>query len=520
MTESSSAPTAVVIGAGISGLASAALLAREGYQVTLLEARDELGGRAGTWQQAGFTFDTGPSWYLMPEVFDHFFRLLGTSAAEQLDLIPLDPGYRVFFEEESQPFDLPGGGARQTLIDLEGRADRLESYLDSAAETYRLATENFLYSTFGSFRPFMTTQMLRRLPRLLRLLVQPLDRFIARHASDPKVQKILGYPAVFLGTSPSDAPSMYHLMSHLDINQGVLYPRGGFTAVVRAIAQLADQQGVTIRTRCRAERILTQNGQVTGVDVTDSAAQSPARSVVQADVVVSSADMQVTEHQLLQPDQRSLSARWWNRRDPGPGAVLAFLGVEGETAQLAHHSLFFATDWEAGFAEIAGKRPASAGPRSIYVCRPSATDKVAPDGHENLFVLIPVPADTTIGSGGLDSGGDSPVEQIVDEAIEQIAQWSGVSDLAERIVVRRSVGPADFSREFGAWRGGALGPAHTLGQSAFLRGPLASRRVEGLIYAGATTMPGIGVPMCLISAELVIKQLRGDRSAGPLKEDP
>src|SRR5699024_4778010 len=177
-----------------------------------------------TWQQAGFTFDTGPSWYLMPEVFDHFFRLLGSSASEQLDLTPLNPGYRVFFEDEPQPLDLPGGGARQALIDLEGRAGRLNSYLDSAAEPYRLATENFLYSTFGSLRPFMTIQMLRRLPRLLRLLVQPLDRFIARHALNPKVQKILGYPAVFLGTSPSAAPSMYHLMSHLDINQGVLYP--------------------------------------------------------------------------------------------------------------------------------------------------------------------------------------------------------------------------------------------------------------------------------------------------------
>lgn len=511
---------AVVIGAGISGLASAALLARDGYRVTLLEARDELGGRAGTWTHAGFSFDTGPSWYLMPDVFHHFFRLLGTSAADQLDLVDLDPGYRVFFEEDAEPFDLPGSHAAEKLMAIEKHPHRLKNYFDSAAQTYQLALESFLYTTFSSPRPFLSLSMLGKLPRLLRLLAQPLDRFIARYASNPRVQKILGYPAVFLGTSPSAAPSMYHLMSHLDVNQGVLYPRGGFTAVVRAITELAKAQGVTIRTRCRAERIVTDIGRVTGVEVSETGSGTPNHEVVAADVVVSAIDLHVTEHQLLQPSQRSLPKRRWSKGDPGPGAVVALLGVEGEVPQLAHHSLLFTTDWEKGFAEIAGTGPSIPGPRSLYVCRPSATDTgVAPAGSENLFVLIPVPADPAIGAGGIGGCGDPQVEQIVDEAIAQIAKWSGAEDLAERIVVRRSLGPADFAHEFGAWRGGALGPAHTLRQSAFLRGPVASRRVKGLFYAGATTMPGIGVPMCLISAELVLKKLRGDRSPGPLEED-
>lgn len=511
---------AVVIGAGISGLASAALLAREGYRVTLLEARDQIGGRAGTWSQQGFTFDTGPSWYLMPEVFDHFFGLLGTSAAEQLDLVHLDPGYRVFFEDDAEPFDLPCSHADEKLMALEERPHRLKAYLDSAAQTYQLALESFLYTTFTSLRPFLSRRMLSRVPRLLRLLLQPLDRFIAGHAANPRVQKILGYPAVFLGTSPSAAPSMYHLMSHLAVNQGVLYPRGGFTAAVRAISDLAEAHGVTIRTGCRAERIITANGAVTGVEVAQTGSVSVQRAVVAADVVVSAVDLDITEHQLLQPDQRSLPQRRWSTGDPGPGAVLALLGVEGEVPQLAHHSLLFTANWEKDFAEIAGTAARVPGPRSLYVCRPSATDDgVAPAGSENLFVLIPVPADPAIGGGGTDCTGDPQVEQIVDEAITQIAEWSGADDLADRIVVRRSVGPADFAQEFGAWRGGALGPAHTLRQSAFLRGPVASRRVAGLFYAGATTMPGIGVPMCLISAELVLKQLRGDHSLGPLKEE-
>ncbi|RPF22357.1 phytoene desaturase [Myceligenerans xiligouense] len=504
-----------VIGGGMSGLATAALLAQEGAEVTLYEARDELGGRAGTWQREGFRFDTGPSWYLMPEVFEHFFRMLGTTADDELDLVRLDPSYRVYFEGTGEPFDLPATGARDALLGLDrASAERLAAYLDSAATTYGLATRHFLYSTFASLRPMLNREVVRGLPRLLRLLTEPLDRFAARHTTDDRVRRILGYPAVFLGTSPGSAPSMYHLMSHLDVTQGVLYPRGGFGAVVETMARLARRAGADLLTDHRVERIVVTDGAATGVEVTHA---GRTRHVA-ADVVVSTADLHVTERRLLDAEHRSRSARWWRRRDPGPGAVLALLGVRGELPALAHHSLLFADDWDGGFDAIFGARRTVPNPASLYVCRPSATDDVAPPGHENLFVLIPVPADTTIGAGGTDGAGDTQVERTVDDAIAQIAEWTGTPDLAERVVVRRTIGPADFERDFGAFRGGALGPAHTLRQSALLRGSNASARVSGLVYAGATTIPGIGLPMCLISAELALKRLRGDVSAGPLPE--
>lgn len=507
----------VVVGGGISGLATAALLAREGATVTLLEARSELGGRAGRWEHEGFRFDTGPSWYLMPEVFDHFFRLLGTSAADELDLVRLDPSYRVFFEGDSEPFDLPAEGAREALLALDPpSAPKLGAYLDSAAETYRIATERFLYATFASLRPLLDRDLVRRAPRLARLLTEPLDHFIARHTTDDRVRRILGYPAVFLGTSPSAAPSMYHLMSHLDVSQGVLYPRGGFGAVIDAVARVAEREGALLLTDRRVERITVADGAVTGVEVTDDLGRTQH---LEADVVVSTADLSVTEHELLDRPHRSHSERWWRRRDPGPGAVLALLGVRGELPQLAHHSLLFVRDWQEGFDAIFGEHPSVPSPASLYVCRPSATDDVAPPGHENLFVLIPAPADTSIGAGGVDGAGDPGVERIVDEAIAQIAGWTDTPDLAERVVVRRTIGPADFERDFGAWRGGALGPGHTLRQSAMFRGRNASSQVSGLLYAGATTIPGIGLPMCLISAELVLKRLRHDTSAGPLREE-
>jgi 1-hydroxy-2-isopentenylcarotenoid 3,4-desaturase len=197
--------------------------------------------------------------------------------------------------------------------------------------------------------------------------------------------------------------------------------------------------------------------------------------------------------------------------------VLACVGVEGMIPELAHHSLFFTADWHRNFDAIYGDRPEVPVPASVYVCKPSQTDPtVAPEGCENLFVLVPVPADVSLGSGGVAGSGDPEVEKVADAALDQVAAWAGIDDLQGRVVVRRTWGPADFATDFNAWSGGALGPAHTMRQSAFLRTGNVSRKVDGLYYAGASTVPGIGLPMCLISAELVLKRLRGDRSSDPL----
>lgn len=513
--------SAVVIGGGIAGLATAALLAREGLAVTLLEARNELGGRVGEWEQGGFRFDTGPSWYLMPEVFEHFYRLLGTSTVHELTLKRLDPGYRVFIEKHPDPLDIHAD-TEATLAEFEriqpGAARAVRRYLASAGDAYRIALRRFLYSTFASYRPLLTGEVLRRGARLTRLLLQPLDRFIAGHVSDPRLRQVLGYPAVFLGSAPSMTPSMYHLMSHLDLEQGVSYPLGGFTEIIRSIVALAEREGVRIETGANVTAITTtQTGapHVTGVLVSEA---SGGRQVP-ADIVVSAADLHHTETRLLPEALRTYPESWWQRRVAGPGAVLVLLGVRGSLPELAHHSLFFTEDWKHNFSRIFREPTSIPSPASIYVCKPSETDAaVAPAGHENLFVLIPVPADPGIGAGGERGAGDEAVEEAADAAIGQIADWAGIPDLAERIVVRRTLGPADFEHDLNSWKGSALGPAHTLRQSAFLRGSNVSAKVAGLYYAGGTTVPGIGLPMCLISAELVVKRLRGDTSTAPLTE--
>lgn len=510
-----------IVGGGVAGLATAALAARDGHDVTLFEARGELGGRAGRWDSGGFRFDTGPSWFLMPEVFEHFFRLLGTSTAQELELARLDPGYRVYFEGFDDPVDVSAD--REASVALferieQGAGAALARHLDSADEAYRLAMDHFLYTDFARPGALAAPPVLRRATAIARLLVEPLDRMVARSFDDRRLQQILGYPAVFLGSSPSAAPSLYHLMSRFDLADGVFYPMGGFSRLVDALAGLARAAGARLVTDAEVTSIAIEGGRAVGVHFVRPGDRGET-GLLRADAVVSAADQHHTDHALLPPEYRSRGERAWRRRDPGPGAVLALLGVRGRLPRLRHHTMWFAEDWAQNFASVFGARPAVPEPASFYACMPSATDPtVAPPDHENLFLLVPVPADVSIGAGGIGGGGDAEVERVADRAIARLARHSGVEDLAERIVVRRTIGPADFERWFHSWQGSALGPAHTLRQSAFLRGRTASRRLEGLYAAGATTIPGIGLPMCLISAELVVKALRGDRNAGPLPE--
>lgn len=520
----------IVIGAGAAGLATAALLADRGAEVTVVDRGDRPGGRAGVLElpdYPGFRWDTGPSWYLMPDAFEHFYGLLGTSAEKELVLERLDPGYR-FFPEGHPPLDIPHGVERVSALaeSVEpGAGAAMRAYLRSAGEVYEIACRRFLYTTFETPAPFLHLSVLRRVGLLLRLLCTSLETWVHRRVADTRLRQLLTYPAVFLSSEPRRVPALYHLMSHTDLVQGVRYPQGGFAAVMESFRRLAEARGVRFVQRTSATRILTSpEGAVRGVRVLREGSTTP--ETLLAEHVVSTVDRRHSELDLLPQSRRTWSPRYFDRQDPGIGTVLIMAGVRGLLPQLRHHNLFFRRDWEKDFAQV--RRPLRWDPRSdspsevpfsrsVYVSVTSKTERdVAPPGHENLFILVPVAADAQLGHGDLRYPEASPaVAHIQREVVGMLAEWAGIPDLAERIVVSRSLGPLDFLEHHHAQSGGAIGPAHTLRQSAFFRGAVRSAKVENLWFAGATTRPGVGIPMCLISAENVLKAMEGDRSCGP-----
>lgn len=518
-------PRAVVIGGGLAGLAAAGLLARDGYHVDLVEKNDRVGGRVDRLEIDGFTFDIGPTWYLMPEVVEHFFALMGSRTSDYFQLQRLDPAYQLIRADGERIVVQSNVDQVAELFESRdpGSAQAVRTHLASAKHTYRIALENFLYTNFQCILPWVNRDVLTGLPKLMYLLTQSLESHARRVTKDPVLQQMLTFHSVFLSAAPDMVPAMYHLMAHLDLEDGVYYPTGGMRSLVDAMEDVAIRAGVTIHTSTRATRILTKAGgrgrtrsRVTGVEVT----RASTTSIFDADVVVTAADVWAGE-KLLPPHERSYSAQYWRNVTDGIGTVLAAVGVEGELPELSHHTFFFTDDWKTDFATVFDRGELRS-PTSLYVSRPTATDpSLAPPGHETLFVLIPVPASEAIGHGSIMRGGRSghpTVEAAIDCALEQVSQWAGIPDLAERVRVRRTIGPADHAKLYGSRGGNTFGQAHTLSQSAFMRTRPASSRVDGLLFAGQTTAPGIGVPMALISAENVLKRLHGDTSASRIPE--
>ena len=281
---------------------------------------------------------------------------------------------------------------------------------------------------------------------------------------------------VFLGSSPYSAPALYSLMSALDFKEGVYYPRGTMYAVVESLHAIGKGLGIHYHFNANVTAITTQAKHATGIEL-------DGKKEVAGDIIISNADLHHTETTLLEPAQQTYPAKYWDEHVPGPSALLLYLGVEGELPELEHHTLLFTKEWEKGFDAIFGANSSVPDPASLYVCKPSGVDPdVAPDGFENLFVLVPIPADPSIGRGDVDGDGDARIEAMADKVIAQIGAWTGIPDLASRVTVRRTLGPGDFASDLNAWRGTALGPAHTLKQSAFFRAGNRSKKVRGCIF--------------------------------------
>jgi len=474
-----------VVGGGVGGLSAAAYLADAGGDVRLLEKNDQLGGRASRLHREGFRFDMGPSWYMMPDVFERFFAHFDHESGDFYDLEHLEPHYRVFFTDGDR-VDVTGDREqlRAVFESYEpGAGDALAEYLETSQRHYETAMPQFVYEDRHRLRDYADPDVLRAAPVGLSLLGSMEDH-VAKFVDHPKLRQLLQYTLVFLGGSPATTPALYNIMTHVDVNLGVYYPSGGIGSVVDALVDLGRDLGVTYETGREVTGIAERPGGVR-VETADLASHT-------ADATVVNADYAHVERDLLPADQREYGDAYWDSRTYAPSAYLLYLGVEGDVEPLAHHSLVFPTNWDSHFEQIF-EEPAWPEDPAFYVCAPSTTDDtVAPTGHSTLFVLVPI-------APGLDDGEESR-DAYRELVLDRLAAHTGV-DLRDRIVVEEDFCVSEFTERYNATEGTALGLAHTLRQTALLRPSNRSSVVDGLYYAGAYTTPGIGVPMCLISGE-------------------
>lgn len=494
--------TYVIIGSGIGGLATACLLGQRGDAVIVLERNEQPGGRLSVLKKEGFTFDMGPSWYLMPELFSHFFALLGERVEDYLKLVRLSPSYRIFFPGRNEPVDIFSDLSRDmaTFERLEpGCTPRIQQYLAEAEKKYNLSVRHFLYRNIDSLRDFLIPELAKEAKGLK--MLRSMDRYTKSMFSSDELRQILQYTLVFLGNSPKNCPALYSIMTHIDVAQGVFYPLGGLGEIVRAMVRMAEARGVSIRCNAEVGRILVENGRATGVELTNG-------ERIAADAVISNADRHWTDTRLLPPGLGATTERYWQRATLAPSAHILYLGVQGKVPQLDHHNFIFAKDWDKHFQSIFGTACWPDDP-SVYVCAPSKTDaSVAPPDHENLFVLTPIAP-----------GFERPEEErhaFSEKVLSLLEEKMRIPDLKKRIVTKQCFGVADFRTRYLSVRGTALGLAHTLRQTSLLRPNNWNKRVEHLYYVGGNTVPGIGMPICLISAELVLKRILGKKDGSAL----
>lgn len=494
----------VIVGGGIGGLGTAGLFARKGYDVTLVEKNANLGGRANIFSADGFKFDMGPSWYLAPDIFEHFFRLMGERVEDHLDLVKLSPSYRIFFRRDPERLDIHSDIARDAAAfdAIEpGSGEKLRAYLKQSEYQYGVATEHFMFKNYDRIWDFLNKRVATEGQKLS--VFSKMHNFVSRFFKTKKLQQVMEYTMVFLGTSPYEAPALYNLMSHMDFNQGVFYPQGGFYELIKALARVAEKNGAKLRTSSPVKRIIVKSGKAAGVELESG-------EIIEADLVISNADMEHTESRLLDNGHRTFKEGYWKKRVMAPSAFIMYIGVSEKMPSLIHHNLLFSEDWRRNFAEIYDD-PRLPDEPSLYVCAPSVTDpSVAPEGKENLFVLVPI-------ASGLEIS-EEEKERYADHVLALMEEEMGLDGLRQKIEYKRIYTVENFAADYNAYRGSALGLAHTLMQTAIFRPKNFSKKVKGLYYVGAGTNPGIGTQICLISAELAYKRVHGITSPGPLEE--
>lgn len=477
-----------IIGSGFSSLAAACYLAKEGNKVTVFEKNTSLGGRAQQFTANGFTFDMGPSWYWMPDVFESFFADFNKKPSDYYSLKKLNPGYRVFFENETH-FDV-SENLNTIISDFEkiekGSGKKLSEFIDNAKKNYEIAIKDLVYRPGESILELITPQTALKIDQFF----SNIKRDVRKKIKNKNLQQILEFPVLFLGAKPSDTPSFYSFMNYADFGLGTWQPKNGFFDVVLAMVQLGKELGVTYKTNSNISKIIVENNQACGIEINNE--------ILKADVILSGADYHHTET-LLPIENRQYSEAYWDKKTFAPSSLLFYVGFDKKLENVCHHNLFFDSDFEKHAVEIYDNPEWPSEPL-FYANFTSLTNKeTAPDGCENGFFLIPIAPDLE---------DTEELREIYFEKIMSRFELITKQSVRKNIIFKKSFCVKDFKSEYNSYKGNAYGMANTLLQTAVLRPKLKSKKVKNLYFTGQLTVPGPGVPPALISGKLVSQLIK------------
>ena len=480
---------AIVIGSGFAGLSAASFLAKAGWEVEVLEKHDQPGGRCRHFKTEGFSFDMGPSWYWMPDVFDRYFGCFGKKVSDYYELIRLEPSYRIYWEQNQMDVPSDYAALKKMFDQLEpGAGEQLDAFMAEAEYKYRVGVNKLVFKPGQSLFEFLDKELIAGLFRLD--VFNNIKSHIGKFFKHPQLRQMMEFPVLFLGALPENTPALYSLMNYADVKLGTWFPRGGMYKIVEGMHKLAVEQGVTFHFNHNVSSIIVENGMAKTV-VADNGKQ------FHADVVIGGADYHFIETKLLEKQYRSYSEGYWDKRVMAPGCLIYYVGINTKIPNLPHHSLFFDVPFDEHAAEIY-THPEWPRDPLFYLSATSVTDPTqAPEGSENLFFLIPVAA-------GLDGDDEITRDRYFNILSERLKERTGV-DIRNHVVFKRSYAYADFVSDYNAFKGNAYGLANTLMQTAILKPSCKSKKVKNLYYTGQLTVPGPGVPPSLISGEVVAK---------------
>ncbi len=487
----------IIIGGGFSGLAAACYLAHNDFDVTIVEKNNMLGGRARKFESHGFTFDMGPSWYWMPDVFDNFFADFNKKVSDYYTLQRLDPSYSIHFAK-NDIMEIPANFEELKKIFEKyekGSAIKLEQFIKEAEYKYKVGMNDFVHKPNISILEFMDIRIFTSIFRLQ--MFSSLSSHVRKLFKNKKIIQLLEFPVLFLGATPQKIPAMYSLMNYADLSLGTWYPKGGMHKIIEGMAQLAKELGVKFELNANVEKLEIKNDKVVNVITKNKK--------YKADVVVSSADYHHTEQQLLDKKNRNYSKKYWNKRTMAPSSLLFYLGLNKKVKNIQHHNLFFDTDFEKHANEIY-ENPQWPTQPLFYLCAPSVTDKtVAPENCENLFILIPIASDLEDSNQLREKYFKiiiNRLEKLLDQSIE------------DSIIFKKSFAINDFKKDYNAFKGNAYGLANTLRQTAILKPKIKNKKIKNLFYTGQLTSPGPGVPPALISGKIVATLILNEINKG------